>query len=29
VWTVNGGVHLLLLTSGQPLWDWLSAHPRP
>jgi polyhydroxybutyrate depolymerase len=28
LWTVNGGVHLLLLTSGQPLWDWLSAHPR-
>jgi polyhydroxybutyrate depolymerase len=28
LWTVNGAPHLILMTSGQPLWDWLSAHSR-
>jgi polyhydroxybutyrate depolymerase len=28
-WTVNDGEHLLFMATGQPLWDWLVAHPKP
>ncbi len=29
LWTVNGAPHLVLMSSGLPLWDWLVAHPKP
>ena len=29
LWTVNGANHIIIFRSGEPLWDWLAAHPKP